>query len=134
MSSLACPTHVTVSCDRGARGGTKSGGTRANADGSGSLGRGRVVRCTSIHLRRLPNPGTAWSTHGLRKPPPGRWCEGTAGGVTARNIAAPCLDIVRILLRCCTDGAVALNTQIVSRGVTRPRTLSLVTWLLTRWV
>src|SRR5207245_10148480 len=83
MSRLACPAHVTVSCDSGARGGTKSGGTRVNTDGSGSFGRGRVVRCTSIHFRRLPKPGTAWSTHGLRNPPPGRRGDGSGAGLTA---------------------------------------------------
>src|SRR2546423_3021797 len=62
---VECPTHVSVSCDAGARGLIKEGDTRRNTEGSGSMGRGRVVRCTSIHLSRPPNPGTACFTQGF---------------------------------------------------------------------
>src|ERR1043165_8760802 len=88
MSRLECPTHVIVSADSAARGTANAGRARRNTDGSGSFGRGRVLRCTSIHLSKLPKPGTASATQGFRKPPPGRWCAGALGRVTGRNLPA----------------------------------------------
>src|SRR6266702_8030418 len=83
INRLECPTQVTVRFEAAARGDTNLGWTRAKIDASGSFGRGRVVRCTSIHFSRLPNPGTASATHGLRNPPPGRGCDGSRSRLTA---------------------------------------------------
>src|ERR1041384_3111107 len=82
MSRLECPTHVIVSADSAARGTANAGRARRFSDGSGSFGPGRALRCTSIHLSKLPKPGTASATQGFRKPPPRPW---GGGGVDVRR-------------------------------------------------
>src|SRR5918996_5252717 len=89
IRNVACPTHVRVSVSRPARGAGNAGARRGNADGWGAGGRRLASRSTSIQRSRPPSrAGPAPSSHGLRKPPPGRWCGGR-GRVTGLKETPP---------------------------------------------